>query len=280
IPTDCPQRSERLGWTGDIQVFAPTACMLYDVSGVLKSWLADLAADQLPDGGVPAVIPDVASEDFPASSSGAGWADAAVLVPWILYRHYGDPAILEVQYPSMRAWGEKMRSLAGADLIWDNSFQYGDWLDPAAPPDKPYKARADRHLVATAYFAHSTEVLSRAAAVLGRDDDAREYADLAERIKEAFRARFAPDGLRSCGAQTEIVMALQFGLLDSDDEPAAVGRLVELIEQEGYRLGTGFLGTPGICQALSDHGREHVAYRLLLQKECPSWLYPVIQGGT
>jgi alpha-L-rhamnosidase len=280
IPTDCPQRSERLGWTGDIQVFAPTACLLYDVSGVLKSWLADLAADQLPDGGVPAVIPDVVSEDMPAISSAAGWADAAVLVPWTLYQHYGESGILETQYASMRAWVEHVRAVAGEKLLWDTGFQFGDWLDPAAPPDKPYQARADRHLVATAYFARSTKVLSKAAAVLGRGDDAREYAALADGIKKAFRARYASDGLRASGSQAEIVLALEFNLLSPDDEPAAVGRLAQLIEQEDYRLGTGFLGTPGICQVLSDHGREDVAYALLLQTECPSWLYPVMHGAT
>src|SRR5713101_3477253 len=120
IPTDCPQRSERLGWTGDIQVFAPTACLLYDVSGVLRSWLADLGADQLPDGGVPAVIPDVVSEEMPIISSAAGWADAAVLVPWALYQHYGDAGILDAQYRSMRAWVEHVHSLAGEKLVWDS----------------------------------------------------------------------------------------------------------------------------------------------------------------
>ena len=164
--------------------------------------------------------------------------------------------------------------------MWDISFQFGDWLDPAAPPDKPYQARADRHLVATAYFARSTDVLAQSAAVLGRNDDARDYTALAGRIKEAFRARYAPDGLQSSGSQAEIVLALEFGLLTADEEPSAVARLVELIEREEYRLGTGFLGTPGICQVLSDHGREDVAYALLLQKECPSWLYPVTHGAT
>jgi alpha-L-rhamnosidase len=280
IPTDCPQRSERLGWTGDIQVFAPTACLLYDVSGVLKSWLADLSADQLPDGGVPAVIPDVLSEDMPVTSSAAGWADAAVLVPWTLYQYYGDTGILEAQYRSMRAWVEHVHSLAGENLVWDSGFQYGDWLDPASPPDKPYNARADRHLVATAYFAHSAEMLSKAAAVLGRNHDAEEYAALADRIKEAFRGWYAKDGLASSGSQTEIILALEFNLLVANDEPSAVARLAELIEHEGYRLGTGFLGTPGICRVLSDHGREDVAYALLLQKERPSWLYPLTHGAT
>jgi alpha-L-rhamnosidase len=280
IPTDCPQRSERLGWTGDIQVFAPTACLLYDVSGVLKSWLADLADEQLPDGGVPAVIPDIVSEEMPATSSAAGWADAAVLVPWALYRHYGDAAILEAQYGSMRAWVEHVRGVTGDELVWDSGFQFGDWLDPAAPPDRPWEVRADRRLLATAYFARSTEVLSQAAAVIGRDDDARNYAVLAEAIKEAFRAIYATDGLRSSESQTEIILALEFRLLKPVQEPPAVARLVELIAQENYRLGTGFLGTPGICQVLSEHGREDVAYALLLQKECPSWLYPITKGAT
>jgi alpha-L-rhamnosidase len=280
IPTDCPQRSERLGWTGDIQVFAPTACFLYDVNGVLKSWLSDLAADQLGDGGVPAVIPDVVSGEMPMTSSAAGWADAAVLVPWTLYRHYGDTGVLESQYESMRAWIEHVRARASEDLIWDSGFQYGDWLDPTAPPDKPWEARADRHLVATAYFAHSTEVLSHAAEVIGRQKDAEQYFTLAGKVKDAFRSRFASDGLTSSGSQTEIVLALEFGLLETQQEPAAVARLVDLIEREGYRLGTGFLGTPGILPVLSRHGRDDVAYRLLLQKECPSWLYPITHGAT
>jgi alpha-L-rhamnosidase len=280
IPTDCPQRSERLGWTGDIQVFAPTACLLYDVSGVLQSWLADLAADQFPDGGVPAVIPDIVSSEAPMTSSAAGWADAAVIVPWTLYRYYGDRRILESQYASMRAWVEHVRELAGEPLLWDSGFQFGDWLDPAAPPDKPYKARADRYLVATAYFARSTEVLSHAAAVLGLDADERAYAKLARGIKGAFRARYAPDGLVSSTAQAEIVLALEFDLLPPEQEGAAAARLVELIEQEGFRLGTGFLGTPGICPVLSEHGRDDVAYALLLQRECPSWLYPITRDAT
>ena len=213
-------------------------------------------------------------------SYAAGWSDAAILVPWALHRHYGDAGVLEAQYASMKSWVEYVRSAAGEKLVWDSGFQFGDWLDAAAAPDRPWDARADRRLVATAYFAHSTEVLGSAAAVLGRHDDARDYAELAERIKEAFRARFASDGLRSSESQTEIVLALEFRLLLPEQERPAVNRLVELIEQEDYRLGTGFLGTPGICQVLSDHGQEDAAYKLLLQKECPSWLYPLSQGAT
>jgi alpha-L-rhamnosidase len=280
IPTDCPQRSERLGWTGDIQVFAPTACLLYDVAGFLSSWLADLAAGQLPDGGVPHVVPDILKQDFPRASAAAGWADAAVVVPWVLYRHYGDRGLLERQYPSMRAWVEHMARRAGNDLIWDDGHQFGDWLDPAAPPDKPGDARTDPYYVATAYFAHSTELLSRAATVLGKDGDATHYGDLARRIKAAFRERYAPDGRPTSDAQTAYVLALDFDLLLEEHRSAAVKRLVELIDEEGGHLGTGFLGTPRLLDVLTEAGYVDVAYALLLQRTCPSWLYPVTQGAT
>ncbi|MEX1255404.1 MAG: family 78 glycoside hydrolase catalytic domain [Dehalococcoidia bacterium] len=280
IPTDCPQRSERLGWTGDIQVFAPTACLLYDVAGFLSSWLADLAADQLPDGGVPHVVPDILAQDFPRASAAAGWADAAVVVPWVLYRHHGDRGLLETQYPSMRAWVEHMGRRAGDDLIWDDGHQFGDWLDPAAPPDKPGNARTDPSLVATAYFAHSTELHGRVAAALGKDEDAARYADIARRVKQAFRERYAPGGRLTSDAQTAYVLALDFDLLLDGHRAAAAARLVELIAAEGGHLGTGFLGTPRLCDVLTDAGYVDVAYALLLQRTCPSWLYPVTKGAT
>jgi alpha-L-rhamnosidase len=280
IPTDCPQRSERLGWTGDIQVFAPTACLLYDVAGFLTSWLADLAADQLPDGGVPWVVPDILRHDITPSSAAAGWSDAAVIVPWVLYRHYGDEGLLAAQYPSMCAWVEHVVRRAGAALIWDDGAQIGDWLDPAAPPNAPGEARADPHLIATAYFAHSTALLSRAAAVLGKDEDAARYAELAVRIGEAFRARYAPDAMQHATSQTELVLALAFDLLPEEERAGAVAHLVRLIEEEQGHLGTGFLGTPDLCSVLADHGFVDVAYELLLQRTCPSWLYPVTKGAT
>lgn len=280
IPTDCPQRSERLGWTGDIQVFAPTAGLLYDVSGVLQSWLADLAADQFADGGVPHVVPDVLSAGGQPAGSAAGWADAAVLVPWALYQEYGDLQVLARQYESMRAWVERTRLLAGERYLWDFGFQFGDWLDPAAPPNNPFHARADRYLVATAYFFRSTLVLAEAAAILGRVEEAEDYAQLANHVRAAFRQKFAPSGLAASDSQAELVLALEFDLLPPGEQAAAVQRLVELVVQEDYRIGTGFLGTPGLCEVLSRHGRADIANRLLLQKECPSWLYPVVHGAT
>ncbi len=280
VPTDCPQRSERLGWTGDIQTFAPTASLLYDVAGFLTSWLADLAAEQLPDGGVPWVVPDVLAEDMPRASSSAGWSDAAVIVPWVLYRYYGDRGILATQYESMKGWVEHVVRRAGDDLIWDNGFQFGDWLDPAAPPNEPANARADRYFVCTAYFAHSTQLLAQAAAVLDKGEDADHYAALAARTREAFRERYAPDGLRGSTAQTELVLALAFDLLPEGQRGGAAARLAHLVAEEGGHLGTGFLGTPDLCAALTGHGFVDVAYELLLQRTCPSWLYPVTQGAT
>ncbi len=166
IPTDCPQRSERLGWTGDIQVFAPTAAFLYDVSGFLSSWLADLAVDQQDLAGlVPIIVPAIRSPyNFPA----AGWGDAAVIVPWVLYQRSGDLGILEVQFAGMCAWVNYVDQTVGTSHLWDAGFQFGDWLDPAAPPDQAWAPRTDSGLVATAYFARSAELLGQIAGLLGR----------------------------------------------------------------------------------------------------------------
>src|SRR5207253_5896731 len=150
IPTDCPQRDERLGWTGDIQVFAPTATFLYNSAGFLESWLQDLAVEQEEAGGVvPPVVPNIlGAKPLPA----AAWGDAAVIVPWVLYQRYGDTSVLARQFESMRAWVDVVAERAGPARLWDKGFQFGDWLDPAAPPDRPGAARTDHSLVATAYF--------------------------------------------------------------------------------------------------------------------------------
>nr|BFE71701.1 hypothetical protein GCM10020092_050020 [Actinoplanes digitatis] len=164
VPTDCPQRDERLGWTGDIQVFSPTAAFLYDSAGLLTGWLKDLAAEQQKDGSVPFVIPDVLRRPGPAT---AAWGDAATIVPWVLYRRTGDLGLLERQLPSMRAWVDRVAELAGPDRIWAGGFQFGDWLDPAAPPESPFQARADPDVIATAHLARSAEIVARAAELLG-----------------------------------------------------------------------------------------------------------------
>jgi alpha-L-rhamnosidase len=279
VPTDCPQRDERLGWTGDIQAFAPTACFLYDTAGFLTSWLADLAADQDASGAVPFVVPSMAEGPYPGA---AVWGDAAVIVPWVLYHRFGDVGVLASQFASMRAWVDYVSGRASERHLWDQGFQFGDWLDPAAPPDQPGAGRADRYLIATAYFAHSAELVSRAAGVLGRAEDEARYAALAARIREAFTAEYVtPNGRLMSDAATAYALAIQFGLLPTEAQRRRAGeRLAELARDSGYRINTGFVGTPLICDALCNVGEEDVAFRLLLERGCPSWLYPVTMGAT
>jgi alpha-L-rhamnosidase len=280
IPTDCPQRDERLGWTGDIQVFAPTAAYLYDCAGTLSSWLADLAVEQSDLGTVPFYVPWVHLL-FPPGPT-AAWGDAAVIVPWVLYRHFGDLGLLRTQYPSMKAWVDQVAALTGDDHLWDEGFQFGDWLDPSAPPDKPGKSRTDHALVATAYHAWSARVLADTARLLGLDDDAERYAVLAADVRTAFRAEFVtPTGRLAGDTQTAYALALRLDLLDGFEQRRRAGRrLVDLVARDDHRIATGFVGTPLICDALAAAGAYDTAYRLLTQRDCPSWLYPVTMGAT
>ncbi|MCC6173896.1 MAG: family 78 glycoside hydrolase catalytic domain [Chloroflexi bacterium] len=280
VPTDCPQRDERLGWTGDIQVFAPTATFLYDVAGFLTSWLADLAAEQADAGGVvPFVVPNVvAGPPTPA----AAWGDAAVIVPWVLAQRYGDLGILAAQYDSMRAWVDRVADIAGPGRLWDRGFQFGDWLDPGAPPDSPAEARTNPQLVATAYFARSAEILAQTAGLLGRPGDEACYVALAAEARAAFNREYVtPAGRLMSDAATAYALALEFALLPDPEQRRHAGeRLVSLVRDAGYRVSTGFVGTPLICDALCSAGADAAAFRLLLQRDCPSWLYPVTMGAT
>ncbi len=280
IPTDCPQRDERLGWTGDIQVFAPTAAFLYGCAGMLTSWLADLAAEQAELGTVPVYVPWVPLS-FPAEPV-AAWGDAAVVVPWTLYERYGDLELLRGQYPSMRAWVDQCAERAGDDHLWNTGFQLGDWLDPAAPAERPFETRTDRFLVATAYLAHSARLLSETASLLGEEKDHRRYGDLADRVRAAFDAEYlSPSGRLVGDSQTAYALALRFDLIAGAGRRARAGRrLVELVRESGHRIGTGFVGTPLICDALVAAGAVDDAYHLLMRRECPSWLYPVTMGAT
>ncbi|MEV0796824.1 family 78 glycoside hydrolase catalytic domain [Kribbella sp. NPDC050281] len=279
VPTDCPQRDERLGWTGDIQVFSPTASFLFDTAGFLTNWLADLAAEQQKDGSVPFVIPDVLKHNGPAT---AAWGDAATIVPWVIYERTGDAGLLARQLPSMRAWVDKMANLAGSDLLWSGGFQFGDWLDPTAPPENPFRAKADPDVIATAHLARSAEVVAKAAEVVGDPELAGEYADLAARVRQSFAAEYATDGGRVLSdAATTYALALQWALLPTDAQRQRAGeRLADLVRTSGFRISTGFVGTPLMADALADSGHPDLAYRLLLQTGCPSWLYAVTMGAT
>ncbi|MFD7136817.1 family 78 glycoside hydrolase catalytic domain [Streptomyces sp. NPDC059894] len=288
VPTDCPQRDERLGWTGDVQVFAPTASFLYDVRDFLRSWLRDLAADQ---GADERRVPPVFSPDIPVitpvpippgNPPMAGWCDAAVIVPWVLYERYADTEVLRTQYPSMRAWVDAVDRIAGPGHVWGEGFQFGDWLDPTAPADDPGRAMTSSELVATAYFAHSARLLARTAEVLDDKDTSEHYHALADAVRDAFRDRFHTGGGRLTEeTQTAYALALCFRLLEDDAERAEAGRrLAGLVAGRDHRVGTGFLGTPLVCDALTDTGHVDTAYRLLTQRSCPSWLYQVDMGAT
>ena len=281
VPTDCPQRNERLGWTGDFQIFAATASFLYRIPGFTASWLKDLAAEQGTDGPPPLVVPEVTFDKppFPVRPVMAAWGDAAVLVPWVLYQRTGDLEFLRRQLPGMTAWLEAAADAAGPELRFEQGFQFGDWLDPAAPPNEPGEARTPWQLVAQAYLAYSARVAGEAAELLG--EDATVLCELSRRAAAVFRERYIADGGELLPpTQTAYAVALSFGLLEGGEEAVAAAGLAAAVEADGYRIATGFVGTPLVCDALTDHGYTTAAYRLLLQTECPSWLYPVTMGAT
>ncbi len=286
VPTDCPQRDERLGWTGDLAVFAPSAAFLYDVDAFLRDWLRDLAAEQQAQAGlVPLVIPDIVKYEPPSGFSDldatAIWSDAAVWVPWALWQAYGDRAVLADQYVSMTAHARRVASLLSPAGLWDSGFQLGDWLDPQAPPAEPFKAKADSHVVATACFYRTARIVADSAAVLGLAADAEEFRLLAARVRAAFNQHYVDDhGIVSSDCATVYALAIVFGLLDDDMAARAGGRLSTLVRQNGYRISTGFAGTPYVTDALTQTGHLDDAYRLLLERSCPSWLYPVTMGAT
>jgi len=287
VPTDCPQRDERLGWTGDLAVFAATAAFLYDVEAFLRNWLADLAAEQrAADGRVPFVAPDVLKyipqppgRHTPEST--AIWGDAAVWVPWTLWQAYGHVDVLSEAYDSMSAHVRRVESLLSPTGLWDTGFQFGDWLDPTAPPDKPIQAKADPGVVATACLYRSARLTAQAASILDRAADADHFGALAERTRAAFTEHYvSDDGTVHSDAQTVYALAIAFGLLDEPVRQKAGDRLAALVAGSGYRISTGFAGTPYVTDALTLTGHLDDAYRLLLQQECPSWLYSVTMGAT
>ena len=287
MPTDCPQRDERLGWTGDIAVFAPTAAYLFDVEDFLRDWLANLAAEQrAANGMVPFVVPDVLKyierpAHRPAAETTAIWSDAAVWVPWALWQAYGNLHVLSDQFDSMVAHVHRIESLLSPTGLWDTGFQFGDWLDPTAPPDEPAAAKADKGVVASACLYRDARILTDIAELLGRSEEAAEFTALAERTRAAFDDHYVnDDGTIHSDAQTAYTLAIAFGLLDEQTEELAGKRLAELVAESGYRIQTGFAGTPYIMDALSATGHFDEAYRLLLQREVPSWLYSVTMGAT
>jgi alpha-L-rhamnosidase len=288
VPTDCPQRDERLGWTGDISVFAPTAAFLFDVKDFLRDWLRDLALEQTHhDGIVPFVVPDVLKtmpmdSRMPPMDSTAIWSDAAVWVPWALWQAYGDRTVLQEAFPSMAAHLRRVASLLSPDGLWNANFQFGDWLDPDTDPATPWAAKADPGVVATASAYRSAVLTAEAASLLGLEAERGEFAGLAASLRGSFHENYVDISahriLSDCS--TVYTLAIVFGLLDDDERPWAGDRLAELVAASGHVISTGFAGTPFITDALSSTGHIDTAYRLLLQQQCPSWLYTVTMGAT
>ena len=278
VPTDCPQRDERLGWTGDAQAFSRTAAFNRNVHNFFAKWLKDVAADQRPNGSVPFVIPDVLG---PNDNGSTGWADVATIVPWNMYLAYGDKRILEDQYTSMKAWVDYMTSKSKNDL-WNTGFHFGDWLFYRPFDDNDGRAAVtDKYFIAQCFYAHSTQLLINAATVLGKTADVNNYSALLQRIKQAFLKEYVtPAGRLVSNTQTAYVLALNFDMLPEAQRDQAAARLVENVKSYGYHLTTGFLGTPYLCDVLSRFGHDSVSYRLLMQETYPSWLYPVKMGAT
>ena len=275
VPTDCPQRDERLGWTGDAQVFSPTASMLYDAETFWEGWLADLAADQLANGSVTHVVPAL---DADRMQGAAGWGDAAVVVPWTTYVAYGDDRVLRQALPSMRSWVDYVWSRLDDEHRWSQDFQFGDWLDPDAPTEKPWRAKARFDLVATAYVVRSASLLARAAAIVG--DDALAAAS-AERSAAVRTAWWSHDGEAAARTQAGAALAIAFGLAPDEEARLALGDALALrVHEAGDHLATGFLGTPVLLPSLTETGHLDVAYAVLLQRTAPSWLYTVLAGAT
>jgi alpha-L-rhamnosidase len=282
VPTDCPQRDERLGWTGDAQVFIRTAAFNMDVRGFFHNWLLNAREAQKPNGSLSPVIPDI-DIDF-CTDGGPAWSDANIICPWTLYLCYADREILEAHYDSMVLSMDFMAHDRCAGFIRshpdvDPWGGFGDWL--ALDGGGKTEGITPCDLIGTAFYAYDASIMARTATLLGREEDAQKYRDLHQKIVDAFRHRFVtPEGLIVSGTQTAYVLALQFGLLPENLRPVAIRELARDIEKRKFHIATGFVGTPYILDVLEENGRLDLAYKLLEQETFPSWLFPVKNGAT
>ena len=277
IPTDCPQRDERLGWSGDTQVFARAASINYDTELFFRKWLRDMASEQFENGELPHVIPDALRMNSTRNST--AWCDAACIIPWEIYNAFGDKKLLKEHFSMMKKWHGYVKSRAGKKSLWIGDQHFGDWLGMDAPAGS-YTGSTDNDLIASAYFYYITIIMSKTCTALGMKSES--YDKLAERIRKAYKAKFIKRGKLTSDTQTAHVLTVHFGLVNDDPEiKAKLGkRLVELIEGFGDRLQTGFVGTPYLLDALTEIGRPDKAYTLLLQEKFPSWLFSVNMGAT
>ena len=296
IPTDCPQRDERLGWTGDTQVFCRTGAINYNVEKFFRKWMGDVALEQSPEGIVKGVVPAALKHGDTRTS--AAWGDVACVVPWEIYLAYGNKADLKRNLPVMKKWVDFLHSAGPAEYLWLGGMHYGDWLAMDAGEDS-YVGATSNDLIASAFFAYSTSLLVRAGEALGMD--MTEYRTLYGKVRAAFRDYFMENGMpkdefpyteirvnehapvdtvRKGVTQTALTLILHFDLCEESERPALAAKLVELIRANGNRMTTGFVGTPYLLHTLSENGYTDVAYTLLLQEQNPSWLYSVCHGAT
>ncbi len=284
-PTDCPQRDERLGWTGDAQVFIPTAAFNMNVAPFFTKWQRDMEDEQGPRGTIPSVVPTIRyTKPSDENDGGPAWSDAFVICPWIIYQRYGDLRIIADHFDAILRFIGSMRAdsrgLIRSDEFTTDWGGFGDWVSMDAPEGTRVGA-TPKDLIGTAYFAYSTDLAHRMARLLGRRHDAVQLRDLHHRIVQAFRREYVTSNGRILGdTQSSYAIALAFDLLPEELRRSAVDRLVRRLELRGWRLATGFVGTNLLCPALTRYGRPDVAYRLLLQEQFPSWLYTVNQGAT
>ncbi len=282
VPTDCPQRDERLGWTGDAQVFCKVASYNFNVEKFFRKWMGDLRAMQKPSGTMPSFVPTKFDDDGGSSA----WADIATVLPWQMYLTYGNEELLRENYPMMKKWVDFMRSwalkkkpdegISTNPYLYEGHWHFGDWLALDLPDKEAVEGATEKDLIGCAFFYYSTSLLIKASEVLGIE--CKYYKNLLKNIKKAFIARFiGEDGRMLCNTQTACVLALHFGIYN-DKKPVA-DQLTALVKEYGH-LTTGFVGTPYLLHVLSDIGENELAYELLLRDEFPSWCYPITQGAT
>ncbi len=296
IPTDCPQRDERMGWTGDAQVFCRTASINYDTEKFFTKWLTDVSIEQHENGAIMGVIPRARKHGVTRVS--AAWGDAACIIPWELYLSYGNKELLKKHFPMMKKWVEYIHSTGSEEYLWLGGMHYGDWLAMDAGADSLIGATSN-DLIASAFFAHSTNLLIKAGEVIG--EDMTKYRELYNNVRAAFREYFMEGGMpkaefpltevtlpgysvidtvRQGMTQTALVLILHFGLYEKNEKKALEDKLCEMIVNNGNRMTTGFVGTPYILHVLTAAGRTDLAYKLLFQEHPPSWLYSVTHGAT
>ena len=276
IPTDCPQRDERLGWTGDAQVFSWTAAFNRNTALFYKKWMRDVAAESSLEKGVPHVVPDILD-----SYSSSAWSDVAVIVPWVVYQIYGEKGILEENWKCMHEWVDYIKNNCGENGLWQSGFQYGDWLALDKEESADRTGATDKYMIANAYYLYVTELVKKTAEVLGKDEEAKKYAELYETTLDAFRREYYTETGRIVSeTQTGAIISLYFNLAREKDRKRILNTLLTNIGNHKNHLATGFVGTPYICHTLSENGAHEMAATLFMKEDYPSWLYAVNMGAT